>query len=157
MNYSKLNQMMWFDFGLLFLDRTKITKASPSPFTSCIIMSIVFNGAMSLSDGWSEYIIHPQVNLYSARSILLSLFSIPVLAVVLNVLRQLVSLRVFLCLTTQNVVFKRSFRGKLTSHLSCSIGSLSSVRLSHMVVTLSIFSPSAAKRYIQHSSKTFYL
>lgn len=42
------------------------------------------------------------------------------------------------------------------SHLSYSIGSLSSVRLSHMVKTLSIFSPSVAKRYIHHSS-TFYL
>ena len=120
-------------------------------------MSVVFDGVMSLSDGWSEYIIYPQVNLYSARSILLSLCSIPVLAVVLNVLKQLVSSRDFLYLITQNVVFKRSFRGKLMSHLSYSIGSLSSVLLSHMVVTLSIFSPSVAKRYIQHLSKTFYL
>lgn len=75
-------------------------------------MSIVFNGTMSLSDGWSEYIIHPQVNLYSARSILLSLFIIPVLAVVLNVLKQLVSWRIFLCLITQNVVFQKVIPGK---------------------------------------------
>lgn len=43
------------------------------------------------------------------------------------------------------------------NHRSCIIGSLSSARLPHMVVTLSNFSSSAAKRYIEHSFQTFYL
>lgn len=59
-------------------------------------MSSIMNGTIPLSDAWSGYIAQAQTHLgtLNARVVLLFFINVPILAIVLNVLRQLV--RMFL-------------------------------------------------------------
>lgn len=61
-------------------------------------MSIVANGTVPLSDAWSGYLANAQAQLVATntRAILLLLVNIPILAVVVNVMRQLVGLCIML-------------------------------------------------------------
>jgi sterol 14-demethylase len=56
-------------------------------------MSIVVNDTAPFSDAWAGYLAHAQANLppLNTRAILLLLVNAPLLAIVLNILRQLVS------------------------------------------------------------------
>lgn len=54
-------------------------------------MSVV-NGSLPISDAWAGYLAHAQANLPDkTRLIILLLINIPVIAIILNVIRQLVS------------------------------------------------------------------
>ena len=55
-------------------------------------MSSFVNGSLPVSDAWAGYLAHAQANLPDkTRLIILLLVNIPVIAVILNVIRQLVS------------------------------------------------------------------
>lgn len=55
-------------------------------------MSVVANGTIPLSDAWSGYLAHAQAQLspLNTKLVLLFFVNVPILAIVLNVLRQLV-------------------------------------------------------------------
>lgn len=122
---------------------------SPSLFTA---MSVVANGTIPLSDVWSGYLAHAQAQLggLNPRLVLLLLVNVPVLAIVLNVLRQLVRLLPLgICVLLLTLLC--SFcHARLTSRLSFFIGYQSLVRLLVTVLTHSTFSPSVARRYVPY-------
>lgn len=85
----------WSDFANYYHIRPSLClySSGKSGLVHALTMSSATNGTSSLLDAWSGYVAYAQaqLTLQNTKLALLSMLTIPVLAVVLNVLSQVVS------------------------------------------------------------------